>query len=85
VLLGRPTLLLPSYHQLGDLPNPYHLPGLGWLGSVAGIGVELLPAVFVLGAVLLVPRYRRADPDDRRRIRWLLPPACSPPRWWPST
>ena len=74
VLLSRPTVLLPSYHQVGDVPNPYHLPGLAPLGAIAGIGVELLPAVFVLGAVLLVPRYRRAGPDDRRRIRWLLPP-----------
>jgi signal transduction histidine kinase len=75
VLVGRPTLLLPSYHQLGEIPNPYQLPGLGWLGSAAGVGVALLQGVFVLGVVLLVPRYRRADREDRRRIRWLLPPA----------
>ena len=74
VLVSRSTLLLPSYHQLTDVPNPYHLPGLAPLGAVAGVGVELLQGVFVLGAVLLVPRYRRAGPDDRRRIRWLLPP-----------
>ena len=73
-LLGHPTLLLPSYHQLGVVPNPYHVSGLAPLGAVAGIGVELLPGVFVLGAVLLGLRYRRADPVDRRRIRWLLPP-----------
>jgi signal transduction histidine kinase len=74
VLVARPTLLLPAYHQLGELPNPYHLPGLAPLGTAAGAVVELLPAVFVLGLVLLVPRYRRAEPEDRRRIRWLLPP-----------
>jgi signal transduction histidine kinase len=75
VLIGRETLLLPSYHMLDDLPNPYHLEVLAPVGLVAGVGVAALQAVFVLGVALLIPRYRRADSDARRRIRWLLPPA----------
>jgi signal transduction histidine kinase len=73
--VGSPTLLLPSYHQLDGLTNPYHVPALSPVGAVAGIGVSLLQGVFVLGVVLLVPRYRRAGSEARRRIRWLLPPA----------
>lgn len=74
-LLARPTLVVPGYHLLPDLPNPYHLPGLAPLGGVAGIGVSALQGVFVVGVVLLIPRYRRSAAESRRRIRWLLPPA----------
>ncbi len=74
VLLGRSTLLLPSYHMLPDLPNPYFVPLLAPIGAVAGAGVAALQSVFVLGVIMLVPRYRRADAHTRRRIRWLLPP-----------
>lgn len=74
VLLGRSTLLLPGYHLLPDLPNPYFVPLLAPIGAVAGPGVAALQSIFVLGVIMLVPRYRRADTPTRRRIRWLLPP-----------
>lgn len=74
VLLGRSTLLLPGYHVLPDLPNPYSVPVLAPIGAVAGAGVAALQSVFVLGVIILVLRYRRADGQTRRRIRWLLPP-----------
>ena len=72
--ISRPTLLIPSYHQLPDVANPYHVSGLGPVGEVAGTGVVLLQGIFIVGAALLVPRYRRASTADQRRIRWLLPP-----------
>jgi signal transduction histidine kinase len=75
VFIARPTLLLPSYHMAPTIPNPYHLPVLAPIGTVAGVAVTLLQGVFVIGVVLLVSRYRRATTPTRRRIRWLLLPA----------
>jgi signal transduction histidine kinase len=75
VFLGRPTLLAPSYHMLGDVPNPYLVPGLAPLGAVAGVGVSLTQGLFAVGVVLLALRYRRATAEPRRQIRWLLLPA----------
>jgi signal transduction histidine kinase len=73
-LITTPTLVLPSYHRTGTLPNPYQLDALAWAGpAVTGL-LSALQAVFVLGVVLLIPRYRRADAERRRRIRWLLVP-----------
>ena len=72
--VARPTLLFPSYHQLPDVTNPYHVPVLAPIGAVAGMGVVFLQGTFIVGAALLVPRYRRASSATQRRIRWLLPP-----------
>ena len=74
VFVGQRTLLMPSYHMLPDLPNPYHVQALTPAGTVAGVGVSLAQSLFAVGVVLLVLRYRRADVDTRRRIRWLLLP-----------
>lgn len=75
VLLGRPTLLLPSYARVPELPNPYAVSALEPLGTVASWGVAMLQGVFAVGVVLLVLRYRRSTEERRRRIRWLLLPA----------
>lgn len=75
VFIGRPTLLTPSYHQIPDIPNPYHIPALTPIGEAAGVGVVLLQGVFAIGVVLLALRYRRGNQTARRRIRWLLLPA----------
>jgi signal transduction histidine kinase len=66
--------VLPSYHQAGTIPNPYQLDALAWAGPVVGGLLAVLQGVFVLGVALLVPRYRRADADRKRTIRWLLVP-----------
>jgi signal transduction histidine kinase len=73
-LVTTTSLVLPSYHQAGTIPNPYQLDALAWAGPVVGGLLSALQGVFVLGVVLLVPRYRRADPDRKRTIRWLLVP-----------
>lgn len=75
VLLGRPTLLLPSYVRVPEPPNPYAVPALEPLGTVASWGVAMLQGVFAVGVILLVLRYRRSAEERRRRIRWLLLPA----------
>jgi signal transduction histidine kinase len=73
-LVTTNSLVLPAYHQSGTIPNPYQLDALAWAGPLVGGVLSLLQGVFVLGVVLLVPRYRRADADRKRRIRWLLVP-----------
>ena len=70
-----PTILLPTYHDLPVVANPFHLAGSGPIGTIAEIGLGLVPVAFVVGVVLLVGRYRRGSRDARRRIRWLLVPA----------
>ena len=73
-LLTTTSLVLPAYHQSGAIPNPYQLDALAWAGPLVGGVLSLLQGVFVLGVVLLVPRYRRADAERKRTIRWLLVP-----------
>jgi signal transduction histidine kinase len=75
VLIASPTVLLPSYYEMGAVANPYAMSGLEAVGGVAGAITVGSQALFAAGAVLLVGRYRRAEPRDRRRIRWLLLPA----------
>ncbi len=73
-LFATSTLVLPAYHRAGPIANPFQLESLAWLGPVLGVVLAGLASVFVLGVVLLVPRYRRADRARRRHIRWLLVP-----------
>lgn len=75
VLLGRPTLLLPSYYRVADVANPYAVSALEPVGAVASWGVAMLQGVFAVGVLLLALRYRRSAEQRRRRIRWLLLPA----------
>ncbi len=65
VFVTAPTILLPTYHDLPVVANPFHLAGTE----------PVVPVAFVVGVVLLVGRYRRGSTDARRRIRWLLVPA----------
>jgi signal transduction histidine kinase len=73
-LVTTTSLVLPSYHQSGTVANPYQLDALAWAGPLVGGLLAVLQGVFVLGVVLLVPRYRRAGADRKRQIRWLLVP-----------
>jgi signal transduction histidine kinase len=73
-LVTTTSLVLPGYHQAGTIANPYQLDALAWAGPLVGGVLSVLQGVFVLGVVLLVPRYRRADHDRKRQIRWLLLP-----------
>ena len=73
-LLSTSTLVLPDHHQARGIANPYQLDALAWAGPVVSGVLAALPGVFFLGLVLLVPRYRHADRQRQRRIRWLLVP-----------
>ncbi len=54
------------------IASPLFLPALRPLEPVAA-GLEYTFATWiVLGAVMLFLRYRRSQPEDRRRVRWLL-------------
>jgi signal transduction histidine kinase len=74
-MFTSPTLIVPSYHQLADVVNPYQFTALASLGTPAAVAVSALQGIFIVGAMLLIPRYLRSDADRRRRIRWLLIPA----------
>ncbi len=73
--VSTPTLTLPSYHQLAPIENPYQLSSLAFAADAAATGLLVMQAVFIVGAILLVPRYLRAGTTRRRQIRWLLVPA----------
>ncbi len=81
LLLGSTRVVLPFYvHADAPVPNP-------WGGSLLSIDPRLGgavleasgPLVACVGAVLLILRYRRADPRARRAMRWLLLPVTLMP------
>jgi signal transduction histidine kinase len=52
--------------------NPTVQPSLAWLGPVAEIGYQAsFPVCLAVGLTLLVLRFRRSEPAQRRQIRWL--------------
>ncbi|WP_052664255.1 GAF domain-containing sensor histidine kinase [Nitriliruptor alkaliphilus] len=75
VLLTRPTVLMPNYYDLPELGNPFAMGGLALVGQVAGAITTASQALFAVGVVMLVVRYRTTRSSERRRIRWLLLPA----------
>jgi hypothetical protein len=80
-LVTTTSLVLPSYHQAGTIANPYQLDALAWAGPLVGGVLSVLQGVFVLGVVLLVPRYRRADRNASGRSGGCWSRPCSPPAW----
>jgi len=68
---GEPTMVL-----IAGSANPYRLSGV--IGdalqrsSTLGIGSVMVESAFVLSAVSLAVRYRAADLDGRRQIRWIV-------------
>ncbi len=75
VLLALPTIQFPSYYAIAPVANPYAIRGLSGLGEAANAVATMSQAAFGAGVVVLGFRYRRADAQARRRIRWLLIPA----------
>jgi signal transduction histidine kinase len=75
VLLALPTIQFPSYYAIAPVANPYAIRGLSGLGEAANAVATTSQAAFGAGVVVLGFRYRRADAQARRRIRWLLIPA----------
>lgn len=72
-LLGSPRLAINSFGW-GPMKafNPVHLPGLTMLGRAGGAVFDLSPILLLAALALLVARYRRSGPEQRRQIRWPL-------------
>ena len=75
LMTARPVLTVNPF-SLPDFPaivNPTYVPALAPLGAVAlGVYLGSWMAALPLAGLLLVLRYRRSGPDQRRQIRWLL-------------
>jgi signal transduction histidine kinase len=54
------------------IPSPIHIDGLSPLGPIVSILSNALLTLVVIGAVLLVLRYRRFDAERRLQARWPL-------------
>jgi len=52
--------------------NPVAAPALAGLGAVAAVAIQAGIAVLLLGVVVLIARYRRFGPAERRQIAWPL-------------
>lgn len=52
--------------------NPVAVPALAGLGAVAAVAVQAGIAVLLAGVVVLIARYRRFGPAERRQIAWPL-------------
>jgi signal transduction histidine kinase len=74
VSLTRPTMAPGVFPDPGEpvIASPLYLPFAGLAGPIAAGLVAIFPAIVLLGFVMLYARFRRASPDERRRIRWLL-------------
>lgn len=61
-----------TYGGLEPLANPIHIEALAPLGPATSGMRSLLAAVLLVAIGLLVIRYRREEPAERRQIRWVL-------------
>lgn len=52
--------------------NPAAVPALAGLGAVAAVAIQAGVAVLLTGVVVLIARYRRFGPAERRQIAWPL-------------
>jgi signal transduction histidine kinase len=71
-MISSPTLLDPNVIWYPVLArSPIGLPGLTALQGV-GLVVQAPTTIFLLALVILVLRYRRFGPEQRRQIKWPL-------------
>ena len=52
--------------------NPVAVPALAGLGAVAAVAIQAGIAALLLGVAVLIARYRRFGPAERRQIAWPL-------------
>lgn len=77
VTLTCANVPLPTYANPPELPNPLHVGPISLSIAVAGALTNLNYLIPILiGAVVLTARYRGAEADIRRRIRWILIPVA---------
>lgn len=69
-LIGEPVPYLPTLDNPHRLPSPFDA-ALA-VSKDLNVGLVLLLGGMVLGAISLFARYRRADADVRRQIRWFV-------------
>ncbi|HET7799474.1 MAG TPA: ATP-binding protein [Humibacillus xanthopallidus] len=74
--IGATRPAYPGSFVWGDqvsAANPTVQPSLAWLGPVAEIAYAAsFPVCLATGLVMLVLRFRRSEPAERRQIRWLV-------------
>ena len=75
LLVVVPVVTIPWYHSTAPVSSPLYSPAVG-IGEDFGrfLGEQAAPAAFIVGVVLLLLRYRRAEADARAIMRWLLLP-----------
>jgi len=73
-IVGAPRLTATQFvwQDRVTAPNPSAVPALAPLGAVAAGAVQAGILILLLGVVVLVLRYRRADGEQRRQIAWPL-------------
>jgi signal transduction histidine kinase len=74
--IGATQPAYPGSFIWGDqvsAPNPTVQPSLAWLGPVAETAYAAsFPVCLATGLIVLVLRFRRSEPAERRQIRWLV-------------
>jgi signal transduction histidine kinase len=69
---SAPRMSYSQWHVLGEYANPFALELLAPLGAVVAGLATWSWLVFIAGPALLVARYRRASPERRLQIKWIL-------------
>ena len=74
VTTSSPVIPLAPHLDAAPLANPFHVLPLTMSPDLGAAVTGLAFSMFLLGPGVLLVRYRHADSETRRRIRWLLVP-----------
>lgn len=69
-----PTLALPRYHSRPPIESPLYVLPVDLPPSSGITTIEIINLSVMVAAVMLIARYRRMSPPDRKQTRWLLVP-----------
>ncbi|MEV6494572.1 sensor histidine kinase [Actinoplanes sp. NPDC051633] len=67
-----PVVYAITHPTLDGIGNPFYVPAAAPAAGVIGSLNDTFPLLLLLAVVMLVLRYRRTSPAERRRIRWLV-------------